>query len=123
MNVMERIGTGLLIGMFVVAAGTSFAKNDHSEAELKVLSESAAALKQSNPKLSEKLSKYAAEEEKEAKQQENENDKDVAKEEEGVKMLQEAAKALKATNPELAKGLTQYAEKEKKEIAEMKGAK
>ncbi|MDD5439709.1 MAG: hypothetical protein PHS37_05955 [Candidatus Omnitrophica bacterium] len=121
MNAVKSIGIMvLLLGGIAVSATVSFAKNDHSQEEIKVLNDSALALEKSDPVLAARLLKYAAEEEKEAGQMENENDKSVDNEEAGVKLLLEGAEALKGTNRELSNNLAFYAEREKQEIAEMK---
>ncbi len=73
--------SALLIGLTLTGtlvfshASTSFAEEaEHGPADIQVIKDAAAALKVSNPELSEKLTKYADREEKEMKEEE-ENEK------------------------------------------------
>ncbi|MEI7750530.1 MAG: hypothetical protein WCJ71_00435 [Candidatus Omnitrophota bacterium] len=118
---VKSIGLGFLVaGLIAVSPELSLARNAHSREELKILNDSAAALKKINPALTEKMVKYAAEEEKESKGIANVNDDSVENEKAGVAFLRNVAKVLKVSDPELSNGLTRYAEKEDEEIAEMK---
>ncbi len=121
MNVVKSMGIGLLLaGIIMVSPQLSLAHNTHSQEELNILNNSAAALKKIEPTLSGKMVQYAAEEEKESKGIANANDDSVENEKVGVQFLLNVAEVLKTANPELSKGLTRYAEKEKIEISEMK---
>ncbi len=62
MKSFKMVVTGLVFSLFLVFAhaGLSFAEHEeHSTDDIKTLKDAAAALKASNPDLSEKLNKYA----------------------------------------------------------------
>ncbi|GEM_PF-2306206 len=99
--------------VFLGGSAVSFA-DEHSKEEIQSLQDAAAALKISNPDLSDQLGKYADKEggekgEAEEKEEGGEN------QEKNMKLLQDSAKALEASNPQLAGTLTKYADKEAEE--------
>jgi len=83
------------------------------EAKIKLLQDSAAALQQTNPELSKKLSDLASKEASEPKEKMEGNKEKIskdsaewkAKHEERIKLFKDAAAALSTTHPDLAKGL------------------
>ncbi len=64
-----------LSAMFVFSHGLSYAHEEHSDADIQMLRDSATALKVTNPDLSEKLSKYADREAKEESEEAEEHEK------------------------------------------------
>ncbi len=110
----------LLSGISSAEMGSGAWKEYH-QAQIKLLQDSAAALKSSSPKLSKALSKFAHEEEEEigeAREKEVEGkkeEKDEKHAQANIQVLRDSAKALKASNPELSAGLIKIADDEAKE--------
>lgn len=92
--------------------------SEHSESELKVLKDAAAALKVSNPNLSTELTRFADLEEKEFKA--GKHNEVIADELTYIKVLKDSAAALKTSNATLSADLNKYADKEEKEHAQEK---
>jgi hypothetical protein len=71
MKRFKTLATGLVFSLFLVLAhaGVSLAE-EHSSADIQMLRDASAALKASNPDLSEKLGKYADREAKEMEEDE-----------------------------------------------------
>jgi len=125
MKLARNVLFGLVVaGMVVFLSGVSFAqkavteRKDSSawkvkhEAKMKILQDSAAALRVTNPDLAEKLSALVTKEKTESREK-MESKKEMVKDETGmkakhearVKLFQDAAAALKQSHPDLAKDL------------------
>ena len=134
MKLLRTIAIGLsLAGLIALSPRALFAEQEHSkmdhakgnhEAFIKLVNDSAAALKTSNPDLATGLSNYAAKEATElgAKKEEKEAKE---KEDKGaiIKLFKDSSAALKASHPDLAAGLLQKADKLEKRLEQKKGEK
>lgn len=118
MKSLKLFWTSALVATLVFLGGSavSFA-DEHGKEEIQSLQDAAAALKISNPDLSDRLGKYA---DKEAGEKGEAEEKGEGGEnrEANMKLLQDSAKALEASNPQLAGALTKYAAKEAEEAKE-----
>ena len=117
MKLLKGMVLGLFAASFVMLlSSVSFAEEKNPEAFVKLLKDSAMALQQSNPALSDKLIKFAKEEAKEKMEKEEKNEAEETKEpkgmkgheEEHMKLLKDAAAALQQSNPDLTAELTKY---------------
>ena len=86
MKLLKGMVLGLFAASFVMLlSSVSFAEEKNPEAFVKLLKDSAMALQQSNPALSDKLIKFAKEEAKEKMEKEEKNEAEETKEPKGMK--------------------------------------
>ncbi len=112
-----RLATAALFGALCVLPATGFAHGKMGKKNVKVISDSAAALATSNPDLSSRLKELASREGAAKEKSDAATDED-----EDVQTLKDAAQALKTKRPDLAKGLERCAKMEAKERSPKKGA-
>ncbi len=130
-----KIVKGIVLGLFVIGinvflSSLSFADKGPEKEKIKLLNDSAAVLLQSNPKLSDGLTKFANEEAAEKEEHEGKKELEGAKEEEmekhhvdRIQLLKDSAAALQASHPEMAESLTKMADHMAKRMAEKKEGK
>ncbi len=128
MNSLKNVLIGLaVVGIVSILSSVSFAQEKEG-AKIKILQDSAVALKQSNPTLSVGLTKFANEEMSEKQEKEEKNEVKEMKEPESmpgyreahIKLLKDSAVALQQSHPELAAELTKYADRKAKKTEEIK---
>jgi len=131
---MKSLRNAFVIFLAVVSvgsfAGVSFAHEEHHEAFVKLLNDSAAALQSSHPDLAAGLTKFSNEEANE-KEEKGEKKELEGKEEDEMhehraahlKLLRDSAAALKASHPDLAADLTKKADRNEKKIKKHKEGK
>ncbi len=130
-NSLKIVITGLVVlGLGLSFSGTSFAHKEDNRAFIKLMNDSAAALKASRPDLASELTKWSSEEanEKEEKGEKKELEGKAEKEmherrEAHLKLLRDSAAALQQSNPSLAADLTKTANQKAKRMAEKKEGK